>query len=250
MNEHFKNTIEKNLVNQNPKENFFIPQWCFSDTEPCAIVLTSFYSDTKFFINHINEFKLKMRLYFLGDRLQQVISDIIATNEKISKTKQPMIRFLVLHWTPSEITMNPDLSFVNITMPECEKYINPRRECRYEVVPVKKFLNSEAMKSEGLEHFLKLVHFTSMEPILNIYHKFLPRIQQLHLNKKANKVVYSEENDNETLEEIYNECACQWLKENPQVYSLDFKAKPNDDETPETWIEYHSEDIEISFGAL
>jgi hypothetical protein len=220
----------------------YVPQQCNSDSEPCANVFTSYYTDTKFFIDHIDKFKLKMKIYFLGDQLTKVINKFNDRNGKIMKTglKQPLLRFLVLHWIPSEIINNPEMQFEAVEMPKCELYLTETLTCRYEVIPVSTFMNSEAKKSEGLSYLMTRVNFLSMKPIIDIYHKFWPRIEKLQLNREVQKVK-DDQSDNETLEDIYNEIACNWLQENPKIYSMNQR---------DTWIGTLSKDVDVYIGGL
>ena len=241
-----QNEIERNvepfLDTSNGNKGFFIPQQCNSDSEPCVIVLTSFYNDTKFFIDHIDEFKFKLKVYFLGDRLIKVINDINDRNFKMMKTglKQPLNQHLVLHWTPSEIIDNPTLHFESVEMPKCELYLNENRTCRYEIVPVKTVINDLAKKSSVFYELMNNVHFPSVKPLLNIYHKFLPEIETLRLNRKI-EMFDGPQSKNESIENIYNKIACLWLQENPEVYST---------HEIERWINVLESEIEISIGGL
>lgn len=223
-------------------KGYYIPQHCKSSAEPCAVVLTSFYNDTRFFIDHVNKFKLKLKVFFLGDRLSKAIKGFKDRNDIFSKTgsKQVPLRFLVLHWTPSEIIDDPSLKFETVEMPKCELYESSTTTCRYEIIPVLTFFNAKAKASEGLSDLMSTVQFTSLKPIIEIYHQFVPRIEKLQLSAKFNKL-HSQNNENETLETIYNEVACKWLQENEHVYSLN---------TPGTWIRTIDTDIEISIGGM
>ena len=241
-----QNEIERyvlpSLDTSHGNKGFFIPQQCISDSEPCAIVLTSFYNDTKFFIDHIDEFKFKLKVYFLGDRLNKVISNINDHNIKMIRTslKQPLQHFLVLHWTPSEITDNPTLNFANVEMPRCETYLNENRTCRYEIVPVKTVINDLAKKSSVFSELMNNFHFSSVKPLLNIYFKFLPEIEQIRLNQEV-EMFNGLQNENETIENIYNKIACLWLQDNPEAYST---------HGIERWINVLESEIEISIGGL
>lgn len=225
-------------------KGFYIPQHCKSSAEPCAVVLTSFYNDTKFFINHVDKFKLKLEVYFLGDRLLKAIKGFKHRYEILSKTgsKQVPLRFLVLHWTPSEIIDDPSLEFETVEMPKCELYESSTTTCRYEIIPVLTFFNAKAKASEGLSDLMSNVHFTSLKPVIEIYHQFVPRIEKLQLSAKVNKFG-SQNNENETLETIYNEIACKWLQKNEHVYSSN---SPDGSK----WIRTIDNDIEISIGGM
>lgn len=229
--------MDKYLDKSNGFKGFFEPQWCNSTSEPCAVVLTSFYNDTKFFIDHINEFNLKLKVFFLGDRLMKVVRDINDRNLLMMKPgfKQQPFRFLVLHWTPSEIIDSPSLNFDEVEMPRCELYLNENRTCRYEVVPVLTIMNDLAKNSEGFSDLMYNVHFPSLKPILNIYNEYLPRVDKIYLKKDIN------ETENDSLENIYNEVACRWLQENDRYYSTTAEDK---------WIKLMDNEIEVYIGGL
>lgn len=234
--------VTPNLDTSGKFKGFYIPQHCESSSEPCANVFTSYYNDTKFFIDHVNKFKLKLKIYFLGDELAKVIRVFNDRNEKIIKAglKQSLTRFFVLHWTPSEIIDNPSLNYEAVEMPKCELYEDSKLTCRYEIIPVLTFFNAKAKTSEGLTDLMRNVQFTSLKPIIKMYHEFGPRIENIRLSRTLNNFD-GQQNNNDTLDTIYNEIACKWLQDNDQVYSLD---------QAESWIRVVDTDIEIFIGGM
>lgn len=146
------NYPEKNIYN-----GLYIPNHCVSDSEPCATVLTSHYYDTKFFVQHVELFKLKMKVYFLGDNLKfsaRKLVDIIK-NSNLTSRKRTEKLFLVLHWTPSEIIDGSEQYDV-LAMPKCELYKNFNTSCKYEANSIAIYYNEHiAKKSEDLKNILR-----------------------------------------------------------------------------------------------
>ena len=202
----------------------------------CATVLTSHYSDMKFFIDHVNSLKLRMIVYFLGDQLPQVIKNLQAVNSNANLTSkiQPT-KFLVLHWQVSEI-INGKTKYLPIEMPKCEVYKTEKNSCRYNIISVSTYFNDKAQKSEDLIEIMKKFHFPSLRPILDIYQSLS---QDIYNEQKVHKD--EEEEMKEKVENIYNQVACKWLQKNPNVYQIEHE---------DSWIKLRDVDQEISIGGM
>lgn len=199
----------------------------------------------RFFIDHIEKFKLRMNLYFLGDNLQKVINKLESVNMS-SNNKVKMLlktnKYFVLHWNNSEII---DSSYEAITMPPCELYFNMKNRtnvCRYEITPVSIFYNRFIIGNENPGPIFKTldkVNVPSVHSIYDIYRNrgFDKKIEELNL------LTMVKENFTETVEEYYNDIACQWLNDHKEVYQLN--------KTEKSWI-YLDENTtrEISIGGL
>lgn len=210
--------------------------WHFCLFYRCATVLTSYYEDMRFFIDHIEKFKLRMCLYFLGDNLRKVINKLeSADNRSRSKAN----KFMVLHWNNSEII---DTTYEAISMPPCElyyDYVNKTNVCRYEITPVSIFYNKIVMGDKKLPdtlfHTLGKLHIESVNSIFEIYNKqgFADKIDGLTALDRANP---------KTKEDYYNEVACQWLNEHQEVYQTK--------ENSRSWIHSEGSYKEIYIGGL
>lgn len=187
----------KHCINSTACEvsGYFKPRHCISNTEPCVTVLSSHFPDTSFIIDHINELKLKFNVYWMGDDLRETIKYLL------KRSSTPKKKFLVLHWTPSEIIDGSIDEFVPIIMPSCEQYQHVSTGCKYEMTPILKFYatqfgsNAHALKSLGK------FKFESLKPLITLFEK---RFNAL--------------SDSSDIEDIYNNVSCSWLKSNEEKY--------------------------------
>lgn len=156
--ENLKRENGTNFPSKNINDGVYVPNHCISDSEPCATVFTSHYYDTRFFIQHIEALKLKMKVYFLGDNLKQSVRKlvtIIKNSRKLDSSKKIDKLFMVLHWTPSEIIDGND-QFEEVTMPKCELYKNANISCKFEANSVAVYFNEIiAKESEDLKGILR-----------------------------------------------------------------------------------------------
>lgn len=128
--------------------------------------------------------------------------DTIRKLDKIYRNDYPhgRKRFIVLHWTPSEI-IDADIKFIQMTLPRCEDSINLQRtNCRYELTPILKYYAKSLAKDKKLMHALNSF-FISNDTL-----EFLQR--ELSTQRKMG-------NDSEF---IYNKVACKWLLEHESTY--------------------------------
>ncbi|CRK93996.1 CLUMA_CG007522, isoform A [Clunio marinus] len=230
-----ENTIIKYVDKNNEHRGVFRPPQCFSATEPCVAVLTSHYHDLKFFINHVKKFKLKMNIFFMGDRLSETIrllNSLVTANNL--KKKNFSDKFLVLHWTPSEI-ISGSMIYHPLTMPNCELYKNDSYSCRYDIIPVSVYFNDKVEESDDLMDIIKRLKFPSLKSMIQLYETVLPKIERLYLKHRAH------EETTETVGDYYNEIACKWLQMNKNIYNLDHK---------DSWIRKLDDRREISIGGI
>jgi hypothetical protein len=215
--EGLKSSVNSKIYHVN--DGIYEPHQCVSSSEPCALVLTSHYRDMNFFIRHIERFKLKMTLYFMGDRLKEAIVNLT----KLIKNNPQKKKFLVLHWTPSEI-ISGSTSFDSVTMPPCEYYKDENTSCKFEANSVAIFFNKEVKDSE-LYNCFKNVKIDSMEKLIKNYYE--PRAKDLMMEhvkiNNENPDVYTSEEVMSEIDKIYNEIACDWLNDNSYVYTSESK---------------------------
>lgn len=195
------------------EEGFFQPKHCINDLEPCATVLSSYNEDTNFVIEHINELKLRLNVYWMGDKLRKAIKYLLGrySHERLEKKM-----FLVLHWTPSEIIDGSD-EFVPIQMPRCEEYRHNESGCKYEMTPILKYFAAELTNAPHAVHVLDSFHFDSLKPLIKLYEQRLK----------------SDDPTEMTMEQIYNNVSCIWLQANEATYK---KWIPKEDEKREIYI--------------
>jgi hypothetical protein len=176
-----------------------------------------------------------MKVYFLGRKLPETIRLLNAVIDMNNKTKRAVSKYLVYHWTPSEITSG-STKYRRVEMPSCELYKNgTENSCRYEILPVLIFFNERVKESDELLDIIKRLHFSSLSSLIEIYEDFVPKIEQIYLKQLAN------ERTEESVEDFYNEIACQWLQQNPKVYNIG---------NEESWIQTSTDTREISIGGM
>lgn len=204
----------------------------------CVAVLTSHYDDTKFFIEHVNRARLKITIYFLGDNLGRAIrllNAIVSLNTNNKTRKNVPTKYLVFHWTPSEI-INGSIIYTPVVMPRCELYKNDTEmSCRYDVIPVSIYFNDKVKDSDDLMDIIRRLHFPSLKPMIDIYESYVPEIEKIYMKRKANEKV------SESVEDYYNQIACRWLQDNKNVYNVGHK---------DSWIKKSDDRREISIGGM
>lgn len=180
-----------------------------------------------------------MKIYFVGEKLSEVIRTLNSlSNAKLNKSSRakktlPM-KFLILHWTPSEI-IDGHIEYKPVTMPSCDLYKNETNNCRYDLIPVSVYFNDKVRESDELMDVMRRLHFSSLKPLLDLYEKEAFEIQKLYINKIVR------EDSTESLEGYYNKIACKWLQQNREVYNVGNKN---------SWIKKSNDLKEISIGGM
>lgn len=244
--EHFKAFFESTLplniekINHlNITNGIYSPQQCKSTTEPCAIVLTSHYIDNYFFIRIIESLKLKMELYFMGDKLKRTIYNL----SKIIELNNVKKNFLVLHWTPSEI-IDGKKKFLTVEMPPCELYreINPNISCKFDVNTVTVMFSKQIFKdSPFLAEILSKVRFKTLKPLIQKYDEnFLKDNIDVLLTIKSEKLAHIGAHNETDLENIYNKIACDYMQREAYYRGEDIEDR---------WFSYPDE-IDILIGGM
>lgn len=206
----------ENITSGDVKSGIYDPHRCDSVAEPCAIILTSHFFDTIFFTRVVDALNMKVKIYFLGDNLKRKIKDF---SDAITNNRSKKI-FLVLHWTPSEITVDGSVQYTSIDLPKCEvlKNLNSSISCKFDANTVSIFFNDELKKSSpAFESLLYNVRFKSLKKLIEMYdERYLPKID----SKK--KVIPSEiilpKEKGQTIDDIYNEIACKYLQNETEYY--------------------------------
>lgn len=221
------------------KNGIYSPIQCKSTSEPCAIVLTSHYIDNYFFIRIIETLKLKMELYFMGDKLKRTIYNLSKTIE-LNKIKK---NFLVLHWTPSEI-IDGKMKFSNVEIPPCEslRELSQNISCKFDANTVTVMFSKQIFKdSPFLAEILSKVRFKTLMPLIQKYDEIFLRDKiDVFLDMKSGKLSHLGAHNQTDLEKIYNNIACEYMQK--EIYYR------GDDET-ERWFSY-SDEMEIIIGGM
>lgn len=203
----------------------------------CITVLTSHFDDMKFFIDHVKALKLKMNIYFLGERLPEAIrllNTIVNININNKTKKNFPTKYLVFHWTPSEI-INGSIKYKPVVMPSCELYKNDTNNCRYDIIPVSIYFNDKVKESDDLMDVIRRLHFPHMKPLFDLYEDYVQEIEKIYMQRKANQETF------ESAEDFYNQIACKWLQQNRNVYNIGHK---------DSWIKRSEDRREISIGGM
>ncbi|XP_030749572.1 atrial natriuretic peptide receptor 2-like isoform X2 [Sitophilus oryzae] len=99
----------------NKTRNMYIPKIC--ENKKCGILLTSYWNSTKFVKNHIEENKLLMKIWFLGDRLAEII-DLV--KERYQKTPRINKSLVILSWVPSDVILY-EKDFITVSFEHSER---------------------------------------------------------------------------------------------------------------------------------
>lgn len=178
-----------------------------------------------------------MNVYFLGEKLPEVIrllNSIVSFNLNNKMKKNVPTKYLVFHWTPSEI-VNGSIKYKPVAMPSCELYKNDTNNCRYDIIPVSIYFNDKVKESDDLMDIIRRLHFPSMKPMFNLYENYVQEIEKIYMKRKAN------EDTSESPEDFYNKIACKWLQQNQNVYNIGHK---------DSWIKKTDDRREISIGGM
>lgn len=140
-----------------------------------------------------------------GNNLQQVIKYLLKNLINDGRNK----KFLVFHWTPSEI-IDTSIEYESITMPECNLYNINFTNCRYDSIPMLKLGTQLVKNAKFIELSTTEVEFQSNDTksLLMTYEDKMNKIFDTNILQK-----YSVRN----LSAVYNEIACNWMKKNMDV---------------------------------
>lgn len=117
-------------------------------------------------------------------------------------------KFIILHWTPSEITINNHIEYEMITMPLCNKMEDRNYTCTYEMIPIMKY-HSEELKDPETIYALHGISFgnDSTKSFFNLYHNKLDALTTANNSIRI-------DNNIDNLNLLYNNIACEWLNLN------------------------------------
>lgn len=169
-----------------------------------------------------------MKIAWFGDNLRHVIKTLLEHfSEKRFKNQKS---FVVAHWTPSEI-MDSGTEYETIIMPKCERFVSDESKemlCRYELTPILIYCSKELMDTK--KSVYSMLSYIKFEPeneiqLLKMYNNITAR--QMVRHSKAN----NDKNGNNSVqvlntsnrEKIYDEVACQFIRENEWQFKLSMK---------------------------
>ncbi|XP_061400321.1 atrial natriuretic peptide receptor 1-like [Musca vetustissima] len=156
----------------------------------CAILLAENKNDTSFVQHQIEEMNAYLNIVWLGPRFR---SELDRLNFRYRSDSDK--RFLILHWTPSDIIYNARPAYEYITLPLCEDarslYLS---YCKYELTPVIKYYAKGVEKDERLMFALRYfwISVADMDYLYN------------ELKEQRN---FSHEGF-----EMYDKIACKWMQ--------------------------------------
>ncbi|XP_016841856.1 uncharacterized protein LOC100115038 [Nasonia vitripennis] len=198
-------------------EGMYIPPQCQSHklkSQPCALLLADYSEATKFIKDHIDNWKLYVRVAWVGPNLKQIIKSL--TKEYLQLTQNSALAdrsLVILHWTPSNIIPN-EREFVSVEFPRCGSR-GTSMGCQYETSKLEKLVWN------GLESIAKL----AFEAINRV--QYTDSMYE-NLISKYNEKLINKYNSYSKLSAMEQEVACDWLKENLN-YTLD-NWMPNDED--------------------
>ena len=178
-----------------------------------------------------------MNIYFLGEKLPETIrllNSIVSINLNNKTRKNIPTKYLVFHWTPSEI-VNGTINYKPVVMPSCELYKNETNSCRYDIIPVSIYFNEKVKDSDDLMEIIRRLHFPSLKPMIDIYESYVNEIEKIYMKKIANEEV------SESVEDYYNQIACRWLQNHKDVYNVGHR---------DSWIKKSDDLRAISIGGM
>jgi hypothetical protein len=198
-------------------EGMYIPAQCQSHkhkSQPCAMLLADYSSATKFIKDHIDHWKLYVRVAWVGPNLKQIIKSLTKEYLQLTQNTSHIDKSVViLHWTPSNIIPN-EKEFVNVEFPGCGAR-GYNEGCKYETKKLEKLVWN------GLQLIAKL----AFEAINRVqYSDYMYE----NLINKYNEKLINKFNSYSKLSVIEQEVACDWLNENLK-YTLS-NWMPNDED--------------------
>lgn len=209
----------------------FVPEHCV-DAE-CAVLLASSYNDTNFVVQHINEFRLYVKVMWFGHNLRTAVNYLETIYNKRMHSQSSdywqlkSSKFMFLHRIPSEIVYDTK-RYEMITMPRCEEFNRNVYEtlCVYESTPLLKYYSKEVQKADPVKYSLWRIEFsdTDIYTIFDEYDKLTMPYRRLTSDSISiydlERYVDDTLRKNFTADELdpfYDKIACEWLRNNSEV---------------------------------
>ncbi|XP_014237000.1 receptor-type guanylate cyclase gcy-3-like [Trichogramma pretiosum] len=180
------------------QDGMYVPTQCQANklqSQPCAMLLADYSSPTKFIKDHIDHYKLYVKVAWVGPNLKHLIKYLTKEYLQSSNNEKSLV---VLHYTPSSVIPN-ESEYVNVDFPRCGSR-GSHEGCLYETRKLEKLVWNR------LEPIAKL----AFEAINRV--KYTEEMYEALIDKYNEKLVggtsYSK------LSAIENEVACDWLRDN------------------------------------
>lgn len=175
------------------QNGMYEPPQCQGRSQPCALLLADYSSATKFIKDHIDHWKLYVRVVWIGPNLKQIIKILTKEYLQLPDSDKSLV---VLHWTPSNIIPNKK-EFVSIEFPRCGSR-GMSDGCQYETRTLEKLMWPQLENSARLAfETINLVQFDN-----SMYENLINRYNE----KLSNSF-----NSYSKVSLIEGEIACNWL---------------------------------------
>lgn len=220
-----KGWAEKRCEENCNQDGMYVPEQC-AEGKKCALVLAPHYEDTKFIVKHIKELKFQLKVIWLGGKIKLGIRHLMSAYGSDRKGSK---KFLVLHWTPSEVIDSKTMEYVSVTMPRCEDIVvSNNTGCKYELTPLLKYHAHEFESSQHALQSLVRVYFDTdaIQALIDLYDKYETEILQA---RDETNLDY----DEHAVSRHYNKIACEWLEANEPAWH---KWRPMGEEKEEIYI--------------
>uniref|UniRef100_A0A8D8NPL4 Gamma-aminobutyric acid type B receptor subunit 2 n=4 Tax=Culex pipiens TaxID=7175 RepID=A0A8D8NPL4_CULPI len=225
MLEVLKGWAEKRCRDNCDMDGMYVPEQC-KQGRKCALVLAPHFEDTKFIVKHIDELKFQLKVIWLGGKIKLGINYLM---KAYGEDRRGGKKFLVLHWTPSEVIDSKTMEYVSVTMPRCEEIVASNNTgCKYELTPLLKYHAHEFESSQHALQSLIRVYFDrhDIHALISLYDKYEEQI--LRARDETNL-----EYDEHAVPMYYNQIACEWLKTNEATWH---QWKPRGEQKEDIYI--------------
>ncbi|XP_058125337.1 uncharacterized protein LOC131266738 [Anopheles coustani] len=215
MLESIRRYAERKCGEDCDEHGMFVPEQC-TEGRKCALVLAPHYEDTGFLIKHITEMDFQMKVLWLGDRLKRGIRQLMTAYGGERKGGK---KFLVFHWTPSEVINSRNTTYMPVTMPRCEEMVASNDTgCKYEMTPRLKYYAKQFHFTEPAVYSFLKVHFhdPEIQDLIDLYDQYEDRILEAREETNTDFV-------QQGVARYYNQIACDWVRAHEVSWS---KWKP------------------------
>ncbi|KAL9927501.1 uncharacterized protein ACN427_000908 isoform 2-T5 [Glossina fuscipes fuscipes] len=167
--------------------------------EGCAVLIAGHRNESAFVADQIVKLNAYINVLWLGAHFRSVVNFLYRQHLTSSAYKEK--KFLILHWKPSDIISAKTWGMV--TMPPCEySQSSILSFCEYELKPIMKYYH------KSLSYKIRLMYA--------LRYFFVDDKHMQTLLSSVNREIISA---NEISERFYDSLACNWLKNNSNVYN-------------------------------
>uniref|UniRef100_A0A182QRN7 receptor protein-tyrosine kinase n=1 Tax=Anopheles farauti TaxID=69004 RepID=A0A182QRN7_9DIPT len=186
------------------------PPQC-TEGRKCALVLAPHYEDTRFLVKHILEMEFQLKVMWLGDKLKLGIRQLMDT---YAGERKNVKKFLVFHWTPSEVINTKTMEYTPVIMPRCEDMVASNDTgCKYEMTPLLKYYANQLRQADYALNSLQTMHFKEehIQYAFDLYDKYEDQILQARQEAKSDY-------DQLGVTRYYDQIACEWMRDQEPVW--------------------------------